>query len=366
MIQCGAVDSAARKPVFDDNLMGQLIRFVSSHEIGHTLGLRHNFGSSSTVPVDSLRSKAWVEKYGHTPSIMDYARFNYVAQPEDHISAAGLFPRINDYDKWAIEWGYRWRPEFKDEWDEQKTLTKIVTDSLKNHRLWFGGELEADDPRCQSEDLGDDAMKAGTYGIKNLQRILPHIIDWTNIPYQDFSELKEIFSAVFSQYGLYLGHVIKNIGGVENTYKIASVPGPVYVPTAYDRQKKAMQFLDDQLFNTPLWLNEKNILSKLPNSFGVELSNIQKNTLDALITRRRMNNLLNTQYESKVKAYTLNEMFKDMDHDILTELYAGKNVDFYRRNLQKIYVNRLIEEGFATDNPNDIVYGYHHYLSDIQ
>jgi hypothetical protein len=209
-------------------------------------------------------------------------------------------------------------------------------------------------------------MKAGTYGIKNLQRILPHIIDWTNIPYQDFSELKEIFSAVFSQYGLYLGHVIKNIGGVENTYKIASVPGPVYVPTAYDRQKKAMQFLDDQLFNTPLWLNEKNILSKLPNSFGVELSNIQKNTLDALITRRRMNNLLNTQYESKVKAYTLNEMFKDMDHDILTELYAGKNVDFYRRNLQKIYVNRLIEEGFATDNPNDIVYGYHHYLSDIQ
>jgi hypothetical protein len=144
----------------DDELMGQLVRFVSAHEVGHTLGLLHNFGSSSTVPVDSLRNKKWVEAHGHTPSIMDYARFNYVAQPEDSISEKGLFPRIGDYDKWAIEWGYRLFPDIKDQKEEKAFMNKWVIDSLsKNHRLWFG----AFDLRCQSEDLGDDAVKAGTY-----------------------------------------------------------------------------------------------------------------------------------------------------------------------------------------------------------
>ena len=163
MIQAGNLDEAARKMKFDEELMGQLIRFVSSHEVGHTLGLRHNFGSSSLVPVDSLRSRSFVECYGHTPSIMDYARFNYVAQPEDSISRNGIFPRIGDYDEWAIEWGYR--PMFgaydseSDHWE----LEKITSERLKNNpRLWFGdGETNAThDPRCLTEDLGDDAVKA--------------------------------------------------------------------------------------------------------------------------------------------------------------------------------------------------------------
>ena len=129
MMQAGAVDPRARKAEFDDELMGNLIRFVSSHEVGHTLGLLHNFGSSSTVPVEKLRDKAWVEAHGHTPSIMDYARFNYVAQPEDHISEKGLFPRIGDYDKWAIKWAYTWHPEFATADEERKALVKVVTDS---------------------------------------------------------------------------------------------------------------------------------------------------------------------------------------------------------------------------------------------
>ena len=169
MVQCGAVDPRAHNLDKDTALMGQLIRFVSSHEVGHTLGLLHNFGSSSTVPVEKLRDKEWVRVHGHTPSIMDYARFNYVAQPEDSVDEAGLFPRINDYDKWAIKWGYKWYPNFKTAEEEKLFLTKMVSDSLKsNHRLWFGNEQEPFDPRSQNEDLGDDAMKAGTYGIKNL------------------------------------------------------------------------------------------------------------------------------------------------------------------------------------------------------
>src|SRR6185295_760873 len=146
---------------FSDALMGQLIRFVSSHEVGHTLGLLHNFGSSSATPVEKLRDKKWVEANGHTASIMDYARFNYVAQPEDSISEIGLFPRIGEYDKWAIEWGYRLIPEVKNAADETPVLNKWIIAHSNDKRYWFGSERSQDDPRSQSEDLGDNAMKAG-------------------------------------------------------------------------------------------------------------------------------------------------------------------------------------------------------------
>ena len=165
----------------DDQLMGELIRFVSSHEVGHTLGLRHNMGASHATPVEKLRDKKWVEEHGHTASIMDYARFNYVAQPEDHISERGLFPRINDYDKWAIRWGYQYRPEFKDEIDEKEGLLTETSKVLAtNPRLWFGGEGKNEDPRAQTEDLGDDNVKASDYGIKNLKRIIVALPTWTH------------------------------------------------------------------------------------------------------------------------------------------------------------------------------------------
>ena len=158
MTQCGPLDKRAQTMKFDKDLMGKLIRFVSSHEVGHTLGLRHNMIASNATPVEKLRDKAWVEKHGHTASIMDYARFNYVAQPEDNIGEAGLFPRINDYDNWAIKWGYQYRPEFKDEFDEKKTLRSEVTKMLTNNKRlrYKGDEGRGRDPRSQTEDLGDN------------------------------------------------------------------------------------------------------------------------------------------------------------------------------------------------------------------
>jgi hypothetical protein len=205
MVQTAAVDPQARKMVFDDELMGQLIRFVSSHEVGHTLGLRHNFGSSSTVPVEKLRDKAWVEATGHTPSIMDYARFNYVAQPEDKIEQIGLFPRIGDYDNWAIEWGYRLFPQFNSPEAEIGYLNKWTIDKVKNQRLWWGdGEGNRDDPRSQTEDLGDNAMKASSYGIKNLQRIMPKLPEYTKLPDEDYEGLREMYNQVTGQFGRYL------------------------------------------------------------------------------------------------------------------------------------------------------------------
>jgi Met-zincin/Domain of unknown function (DUF5117)/Domain of unknown function (DUF5118) len=374
LVQCGATDPRVRKPELDDELMGNLIRFVSSHEVGHALGLLHNFGSSSTVPVEKLRDKAWVEAHGHTPSIMDYARFNYVAQPEDHIGEAGLFPRIGDYDKWAIQWGYTLHPQYKTPEDEHKGLVPVVTDSLhNNHRLWFGGEAEPYDARCQSEDLGDNAVTASAYGIKNLKRIYPELINWTAEPTEGFEGLMGYASAVYQQFENYLGHVITNVGAIYRNEKVEAESGPVYEAAPYAVSKEAVRFINAQLFTTPLWLNNEDVLDKLPVSFGVELTNLQSGAMNVLITRNRLSRLLWAE-ESAIgqpsapkKTYTVAELFDDLNKGIFTELYEGRNVDGYRRNMQNIYVGRLIQQAFTAPDIDFILppSTYHIYQTDI-
>ncbi|WP_246001696.1 zinc-dependent metalloprotease [Mucilaginibacter gracilis] len=362
MIQAGAVDPRARKPEFDDELMGNLIRFVSSHEVGHTLGLRHNFGSSSTVPVEKLRDKAWVEQHGHTPSIMDYARFNYVAQPEDNISEQGLFPRIGDYDRWAIKWGYTWHPAYKTPEDEHKAMVNVVTDSLKhNHRLWFGSESEYADPRSQNEDLGDDAMKAGAYGIKNLKRIMPQLESWVTVPGETPEKLFNAYSAVWDQYALYLGHVTKNVAGVYHTPKVNGEVGATYETVPYAVQKNAVKFLNDQVFTTPMWLYNERLAKKFNVNLGYEFGNIQQENINALITRARLSRLLTQQQETTTRTYTITDLLSDLDHGIFAEIYAGKNVDFYRRNMQKYYVYRLLVQAFLENEMNTIMPEVYHF-----
>ena len=207
--QCGPLDKRAQTMQLPDKLMGELIRFVSSHEVGHTLGLRHNMIASSATPVEKLRDKKWVEANGHTVSIMDYARFNYVAQPEDGVSERGLFPRINVYDKWAIKWGYQYRPEFKDPWKEAKQLRTEVSEALRrDHRLAYcGDEGRGQDPRSQTESLGDDNMKASDYGIKNLKRVVANLEKWTAQPDGQYDDLEEMHKSVRSQFARYCLHV---------------------------------------------------------------------------------------------------------------------------------------------------------------
>lgn len=355
MIQAGAVDPRARKQEFDDQLMGDLIRFVSSHEVGHTLGLLHNFGSSSTVPVEKLRNKAWVEANGHTPSIMDYARFNYVAQPEDHISEKGIYPRIGDYDKWAIKWGYTWYPEYATAEAESKMLVNIVTDSLKkNHRLWFGSEAEPNDPRSQNEDLGDNAMIASAYGIKNLKRTVPQIESWVSVPGEGQEKLFKAYEGIWDQFTLYVGHVTKNIGGSYHTFRVNGEAGLTAETTPYAKQKGAVKFLNDQLFATPIWLNNKSITNKLGVNFGYELNALQQNSIDAVITRARLSRMLSNEQNDNGKKYTINELFSDLDKGIFKEVMAGQNVDYYRRNVQKLYVWRLLVQGFYANDMSQV------------
>jgi hypothetical protein len=340
-IQTAAVDPKARKMVYDDELMGQLIRFVSSHEVGHTLGLRHNFGSSSTVPVERLRDKAWVEANGHTPSIMDYARFNYVAQPEDNISESGLFPRIGDYDRWAIEWGYKILPQYKDAESEKGYINNWIMERLKDHRLWFGTEVNPDDPRSQSEQVGDDAMKASMYGIKNLQRILPNLMDWTKMPNEDYSNLAQMYNQLMFQFMRYMGHVSKYVGGIMETPKSVEEQGPVYEIVSKAKQREAVEFLNKNLFATPTWLINQDIFSRTGMNGLSVIGTIQDNALSRLLNNRTLNKLVDGEAAQGANAYLVVDLLNDLKKGIWSELAARKPIDIYRRNLQKSYVNTL-------------------------
>ncbi len=342
-IQAAVNDVKAQKMVFSDELMGQLIRFVSSHEVGHTLGLRHNFGSSSTIPVEKLRDKSWVDAHGHTPSIMDYARFNYVAQPEDKIDETGIFPRIGEYDKWAIQWGYQWLPQFKTAEDEKGFLNRQVSDSLaRNQRLFFGTETDQNDPRNQSEDLGDNAMKASAYGIKNLKRIMPNLLKWTKESNEGYDNAATIYKEIVSQFNRYMGHVSKNVGGIEWTPTTTEQDKIVYSYTPREKQQEAIQFLQDQLFTTPKWLIDAKLFSLIGVSQLETVSSAQKSALGRLLNPRTLSNLVSFEMYDPSKAYTVTGMLSDLKSGIWSELKTHRPIDIYRRDLQKAYVESLI------------------------
>jgi hypothetical protein len=338
LVQAGAVDPRARKPQLNDSLMGQLIRFVSSHEVGHTLGLPHNMGASNATPVEKLRDRKWLEKNGHTSSIMDYARFNYVAQPEDSITEAGLFPRIGDYDYWAIEWGYKPFPG-KTEEEEKKLLNDWVKSKAGNPRLRFI-HYNGTDPRAQTEDLSDNAMKASAYGIKNLKRILPELPSWTSVKGEGFDDLDKVYDEVVTQYIRYIGHVISNIGGIYEDRKTSDQSGAVYSVVPKQVQKEAMTFVQKNLFETPKWLMNKKILDVTSSPASDQVTSIQDNFLGSLLSSSRLQRIISSSNREK-QSYTIDEYFDDLKSGLWSELKTRRPIDNYRRNIQKSFVERL-------------------------
>ncbi len=339
-IQTAAVDATARKLIFDDALMGRLVQFVSSHEVGHTLGLRHNFGSSSTVPVENLRNKKWVAANGHTPSIMDYARFNYVAQPEDGLSGEELIGRIGDYDKWAIEWGYRWFPKFNSEDAEKEHLNKWVIENLKDRKNYWGdGETNGDDPRNQSEDLSNDAVKASTYGIANLKRILPNLQTWAKTNNEGYSDLNEMYGELRGQFSRYMGHVSRQVSGINLNPKTVEQEGAVYETVSEAKQREAVDFINKQLFTTPTWLVDRDIFSRTGTNALTAIGGIQDGTLSRFLSTRTLTKLIEQEAALGDKAYQVTELLSDLKKGIWSELAARKTIDVYRRNLQKSYIN---------------------------
>ncbi|MDX8552885.1 zinc-dependent metalloprotease [Tenacibaculum sp. 1B UA] len=340
-VQTAAINPDARGNQFKDEVMGRLIRFVSSHEVGHTLGLPHNMGSSVAYPVDSLRSAEFTQKNGTAPSIMDYARFNYVAQPED--KGVALMPNIGPYDKYAINWGYRPILD-KSAKDEKTILNQWIKEKAGNPVYRFGHQQVRNiiDPSSQTEDLGDDAMKASTYGIKNLQRILPRLEEWTTEDGETYEELKTMYGQVVGQFNRYMGHVSSNIGGVYEYFKTSDQDGAVYIHVPKEHQKRALQFVNNELFKTPTWLIDENIISKTQHSGIIErIRSLQVRTLNRVLKTGRLTRMIENETLNGTKAYSLIEMMGDLRKGIWNEVYANKAIDPYRRNLQRAHLDRL-------------------------
>ena len=341
-IQTAAINPEARTPEFRDEVMGSLIRFVSAHEVGHTLGLPHNMGSSSAYPVDSLRSVHFTKKYGTAPSIMDYARFNYVAQPED--KGVSLMPNVGIYDKHSIRWGYRPILEAKSAKDEKPVLDQWIRAHEKDPMYRFGSQQFGNpiDPSSQTEDLGDDAIKASLYGIENLKKIVPNLNKWTYNEGEDFQELEDLYAQIFNQYNRYMGHVIANIGGVYENYKTFDQSGSVYSHVVKNHQKQCMKFLNDQLFKTPTWLINKEISNKIEFTGLTErIRKSQSNNLKKILDFARLARIIENNTVNDKESYSLIEMLNDLQSGIWSELRTSSAITVYRRNLQKAYIERM-------------------------
>lgn len=337
-VQTSASNPDARSAELSDETMCQLIRFVSAHEVGHTIGLQHNMKSSAAYPVDSLRVGAFTQRMGTAPSIMDYARFNYVAQPGD--AGINFYPAIGPYDKWAIEWGYRPILDAASPFEERATLHEWV--KKHDEPLYYFAGSTGWDPTAQTEALGNDGVLASQYGIANLKVTMANLVDWTTKPGEDFEQLDELYGQVLGQWNRYLGHVATIIGGVERNFRTADQPGDPFSVVPEAEQRRAVQYIVDEAFTTPTWMLDRDVLRRIGQPSAVDrMQAAQARALALVFNPGRMERLIEQEALLGNDAYTLGELFGDVRGAVWSELAAGRSIDVYRRNLQRAYIAQM-------------------------
>jgi hypothetical protein len=352
-VQTGIIDQKSRANKFSDEHMGEAIRFVSSHEIGHTLGLKHNMGASCSYPVDSLRSETFCSKMATAPSIMDYARFNYIAQPEDNVKS--LTPKIGTYDKFAIEWAYRYYSE-GDAHREVAKLKDMVAKAYKNpdcHYLPQQDMRTAVDPRAQSEDLGDDAVKASEYGVKNLKRVMPNILKWTTAAGDDYLEAGKLANDVIGQWYLYAYHVLTNVGGVYLNNTIYGDNTKSYVFVSRDMQKRSVRYLIDQVITYPAWLFSDKLFNyvypvkEAPTKYQeyspfAIYKNMQSYIIWDLLTNERLDRMVANEVQNGKQAYAASELLDDLYKAIFAKTRLNSPLSVMEMATQKGFIDALI------------------------
>jgi hypothetical protein len=342
--QAGALDKRVQKLPMPDELMGEILVYIVTHEVGHSLGLPHNFKASATYTIDQIRDKNWVKQNGHVPTLMDYSRFNYVAQPEDGLNVQDLIPKIGPYDVLSIRWGYTPIPGARTPDAEKPALDAMLKVQETTPWLRFSNARAAGtDPGEQSEAVGDmDAVKATTLGIKNLKRVLELVPGATQVPGEDFDRLEHIYQAVVGQWRTELGHVVSIVGGWDNSPKWGTDKGIQFTPISKARQQEAVRFFTENLFKTPTWILKEEILRKLqPTSGLTEILGVQRGILNGLLNASRTSRLQEHEAVLGDKAYTVHQLLADLRGGIFTEEATGARVDPFRRDLQRVYVELL-------------------------
>ena len=344
-LQVGALDPRAKKLPLPDDLMGELVRYVIAHEVGHTLGFQHNMKASATYPVEKIRDAQWLKTMGHTPTLMDYSRFNYVAQPEDNIPVADLIPKIGPYDKWATMWGYKPIPGAKSAEDEKKTLDEWAREQDAKAYLRFStANARGSDPGENTEAVGDaDAIVSTGLGIKNLKRVADMLLPATSQPGEPYDDLNELYARMLGQWATELNHVTAIVGGFNSQQKHSGQDGVRFVIVPKEKQAAAVRFLNENAFATPTWALKPDVLRRIePLGAMARVNAAQERVLNSLFSNTRFDRLVEQEAIDGVAAYRPADFMSDVRRGIWSEIEAGPvRIDVYRRNLQNSYIDLL-------------------------